>query len=113
MNYIDVYFSRVNHLGETAGEVANNAGIRSFERWLNESPNTIHGLSVDRGLFFDGIILTNKDKEQSKIMYLNVANDVPIVVGDVVNWTDESSKVLSTNPEYTISLTSDKKIIVN
>ena len=68
MNYIDVYFSRVNHLGETAGEVANNAGIRSFERWLNESPNTIHGLSVDRGLFFDGIILTNKDKEQSKIM---------------------------------------------
>lgn len=95
MNYIDVYFSRVNHLGETAGEVANNAGIRSFERWLNESPNTIHGLSVDRGLFFDGIILTNKDKEQSKIMYLNVANDVPIVVGDVVNWTDEKWIIFS------------------
>ena len=95
MNYIDVYFSRVNHLGETAGEVANNAGIRSFERWLNESPNTIHGLSVDRGLFFDGIILTNKDKEQSKIMYLNVANDVPIVVGDVVNWTGEKWIIFS------------------
>lgn len=95
MSYIDVYFSRVNHLGESVGEIAKNAGTRSFERWMNESPNCVKGLSVERGLFFDGIILTNKDKEQSKIMYLNVACDVPLVVGDIVNWDAEKWIIFS------------------
>ena len=63
MNYLDVYFSRVNHMGETTGERIVNGGIRSFERWKAESPHTVLTLSVERGLYFDGIILSNKDKD--------------------------------------------------
>lgn len=84
--YLDVYFSRVFHRGESVAEVAQNTGERSFESWLASSVHTIKDLSVERGLYFSGIILTDKDKEQQKIMYLNVANNIPIVVGDIVNW---------------------------
>ena len=56
MNYRDVYYSRVNHLGETTAEVIKNGGIRSFERWMAQSPFTIRDLSVERGLYFSGII---------------------------------------------------------
>ena len=86
MNYRDVYFSRVNHLGETTGERIRNSNIRSFEKWLNDSPFTVHNLSVERGLYFDGIILENKDKEHKKIMFLHVANDIPLLIGDIMNW---------------------------
>ena len=34
MNYRDIYFSRINHLGETTAERIKNAGIRSFEKWM-------------------------------------------------------------------------------
>ena len=78
MSYLDVYFSRLNHLGETTAERIRNGGIRSFEKWMAESPHTIRDLSVERGLYFDGIILTSKDKEYQKIMFLNVANDIAI-----------------------------------
>ena len=84
--YLDVYFSRVFHRGESVAEVAQNTGERSFESWLASSIHTVKDLSVERGLYFSGIILTDKDKEQQKIMYLNVANNIPIVVGDIVNW---------------------------
>lgn len=84
--YLDVYFSRVFHRGESVAEVAQNTGERSFESWLASSVHTVKDLSVERGLYFSGIILTDKDKEQQKIMYLNVANNIPIVVGDIVNW---------------------------
>ena len=84
--YLDVYFSRVFHRGESVAEVAKNTGERSFESWLASSTHTVKDLSVERGLYFSGIILTDKDKEQQKIMYLNVANNIPIVVGDIVNW---------------------------
>lgn len=84
--YLDVYFSRVFHRGESVAEVAQNTGERSFESWLASSTHTVKDLSVERGLYFSGIILTDKDKEQQKIMYLNVANNIPIVVGDIVNW---------------------------
>ena len=87
MNYLDVYFSRINHLGETTAERIRNGGIRSFEKWMAESPHTIRNLSVERGIYFDGIILTSKDKEYEKIMFLEVANDIPIKVGDIMNWT--------------------------
>ena len=87
MNYLDTYFSRINHLGETTAEKIRNGGIRSFNKWMAESPHTIRNLSVERGLYFNGIILTHKDKEYEKIMFLNVANDVPIYVGDIMNWT--------------------------
>lgn len=85
-SYLDVYFSRVFHRGESVSEVAQNTGERSFESWLSSSVHTISDLSVERGLYFSGIILTDKDKEQQKIMYLNVANNIPIVVGDIMNW---------------------------
>jgi hypothetical protein len=78
MNYLEVYHSRVNHMGETVGERIRNGGIRSFERWLNESPFTIWNLSVERGLYFSGIIERHKDKEESKIMNLYVALDIPL-----------------------------------
>lgn len=86
--YLDTYFSRVFHRGESVAEVAKNTGERSFESWLASSIHTVN-LSVERGLYFSGIILTDKDKEQQKIMYLNVANNIPIVVGDIVNWQND------------------------
>lgn len=93
MNYRDVYFSRLNHLGETTAERIKNGGIRSFEKWLAESPFTITNLSVERGLYFSGIIETNKDKEYEKIMFLRVANDIPLKVGDIMNWEIEDGSV--------------------
>lgn len=88
-DYLDAYFSRVFHRGESVAEVAKNTGERSFESWLASSVHTVKDLSVERGLYFSGIILANKDKEHQKIMFLNVANDIPIVVGDIVNWGAE------------------------
>ena len=93
MSYRDVYFSRVNHLGETTAERIKNAGIRSFEKWMAESPFTVHNLSVERGIYFSGIIETNKDKEYEKIMFLRVANDIPIKVGDIMSWEIEDGSV--------------------
>lgn len=93
MNYLEVYFSRMNHLGETATEVALNSNIRSFERWLAGSPFTVENLSVERGLYFSGIIQTSKDKEEKKLMYLYVANDIPIQVGDILTWTQDNGTI--------------------
>ena len=90
MNYVDVYFSRVYHLGESANEIAQNSNIRSFERWLAGSPFTVENLSVERGLYFSGIIQTSKDKEEKKLMYLYVANDIPIQVGDILTWIQDN-----------------------
>jgi len=86
MNYLDVYYLRLHHMGETVGERIRNGGIRSFERWLNESPFTIWNLSVERGLYFSGIIERFKDKEESKIMYLRVSLDIPLELGDILLW---------------------------
>ena len=86
MSYLDVYFSRVNHMGDTTAERIRNGGIRSFEKWKAESPHTVRDLSVERGIYFDGIILTSKDKEYEKIMFLNVSNDIPLLIGDIMNW---------------------------
>ena len=93
MNYHDVYFSRINYMGETMADKIRNGGIRSFERWMAESPFTIEDLSVERGLYFSGIIQTNKDKEERKTMYLYVANDIPIVVGDILNWKQDDGTI--------------------
>ena len=86
MNYRDVYYSRINHLGETTAEVIKNGGIRSFEKWMAQSPFTINDLSVERGLYFSGIIEEKKDEKQLKTMYLHVALDIPVKVGDILNW---------------------------
>ena len=93
MSYLDVYFSRLNHMGETTAERIKNGGIRSFEKWMAESPHTIRDLSVERGLYFSGIILTNKDKEHEKIMFLNVANNIPLQIGDIMNWQIEDGSI--------------------
>lgn len=93
MNYLDVYWARANHLGETTGERIRNSNIRSFEKWLDQSPYTVRNLSVERGLYFDGIIEENKDKEHKKIMFLNVANDIPLVIGDIMNWKLDNGEV--------------------
>ena len=93
MNYLDVYFSRVNHFGETVAERIKNSGIVAFEKWMAQSPFTVTDLSVERGLYFSGIIQTRKDEEEKKIMYLYVANDIPIVVGDILTWRQDNGAV--------------------
>ena len=93
MNYLDVYFSRVNHFGDTIAERIKNSGIVAFEKWLAQSPFTVVDLSVERGLYFSGIIQTNKDKEEKKIMYLYVSNDIPIVVGDILTWRQDNGVI--------------------
>ena len=93
MNYLDVYFSRINHMGDSTAERIKNGGIRSFQKWLDESPHTVCNLSVERGIYFDGIILTNKDKEAKKILQLNVGNEVSIAIGDIINWQIEDGSI--------------------
>ena len=105
MNYLDVYFSRINHDGDTTAERIRQGGIRSFEKWKRESPHTVRGLSVERGIYFDGIILTNKDKSYEKIMFLNVSNDVPLLVGDIINWILDDGSI-----EKWIILQEEKKV---
>ena len=105
MNYLDVYWGRINHLGETTAERIKNGGIRSFEKWMNESPHTVKDLSVERGIYFSGIILTNKDKEHEKIMFLNVANSIPLLIGDIMNWPLENGQI-----EKWILIQEEKKV---
>ena len=93
MNYLDVYFSRVNHFGETTAERIKNSGIVAFEKWMAQSPFTVVDLSVERGYYFSGIIETSKDREEKKIMYLYVALDIPIQVGDILTWRQDNGVV--------------------
>ena len=93
MNYLDVYFSRVNHFGETYAERIKNSGIVAFEKWKAKSPFTVEDLSVERGLYFSGIIQTSKDKEEQKLMYLYVALDIPIQVGDILTWRQDNGAI--------------------
>ena len=86
MSYLETYFSRINHMGSTTAERIREGGIRSFYKWMAESPHTVQNLSVERGVYFPGIILTNKDKEYQKIMFLNVSNETKIKIGDILNW---------------------------
>lgn len=105
MNYLDVYWARTNHLGETISEKIRNSGIRSFEKWADESPFTITNLSVERKLYFRGIIIRSKDKEYEKIMFLHVANDIPIQVGDILNWPLDNGEI-----EKWILIQEEKKV---
>ena len=73
-------------MGESTAERIRNSGIRSFYKWMAQSPHTVRDLSVQRGIHFDGIILTSKDKEYQKIMFLNVSNNTPLLVGDIITW---------------------------
>lgn len=94
MSYLDtVFYSRINHMGNNTAERVRNSGIRSFDKWLRESPHTVRHLSVERGLYFSGIILTNKDREEKKIMLLHVSNDVQLVPGDIMNWCQDNGEI--------------------
>ena len=93
MNYLDVYFSRVNYFGETIADRIKNSGIVAFEKWMAQSPFTVVNLSVERGYYFSGIIETSKDKEEKKLMYLYVALDIPIKVGDILTWRQDNRAV--------------------
>lgn len=93
MNYLDVYFSRINYFGETEAERIKNSGMVQFEKWMATSPFTVLDLSVERGIYFSGIIQTSKDKEEQKLMYLYVANDIPIKVGDILTWRQDDGQV--------------------
>ena len=93
MNYRDVYFSRVNHFGNNIAERMKNSGIVAFEKWMAQSPFTVTDLSVERGYYFSGIIETSKDKEEKKIMYLYVSNDIPIKVGDILTWRQDNGAI--------------------
>ena len=93
MSYYNVYLSRLNHMGNTTAERIRESGIRSFQKWMAESPHTVRNLSVERGLFFDGIILTSKDRAYEKIMFLNVANDIPLLIGDIMSWQLDNGDV--------------------
>ena len=93
MNYLDVYFSRVNHFGDTTAERIKNSGIVAFEKWLAQSPFTVTNLSVERGFYFNGIIETSKDKEEKKLMYLYVALDIPVKVGDILTWKQDNGVI--------------------
>ena len=93
MNYLDVYFSRVNHFGETYADRLKNSGIVAFEKWKARSPFLVEDLSVERGYYFSGIIETSKDKEEKKLMYLYVALDIPIQVGDILTWRQDNGAV--------------------
>ena len=89
MSYLETYFSRINHMGNTTAERIKNGGIRSFQKWMDESPQTVINLSVEAGLFFSGILETSKDKAYEKILFLHVANDIPLQVGDMMNWPQD------------------------
>lgn len=93
MNYLDVYFSRVNHFGETYADRLKNSGIVAFEKWKARSPFLVEDLSVERGYYFSGIIETSKDKEEKKLMYLYVALDIPIQVGDILTWRQDNGAI--------------------
>ena len=90
MNYLDVYFSRLNHFGDNPQDRIQNSGILAFEKWLAKSPFTVKNLSSESNIYFSGIIQTSKDKEEKKLMYLYVANDIPLVVGDIINWVQDN-----------------------
>ena len=105
INYLDTYFSRINHLGDTTAERIRNGGIRSFQKWLAESPHTVRNLSVERGLYFDGLILTSKDRSYEKIMLLNVANDISLLIGDIMTWLQDDG-----SEEKWILLQEEKKV---
>lgn len=105
MTYLETYYSRVNHLGETTAERIRSGGIRSFKKWLNESPHTIRQLSAERGIYFDGIIIRNKDKTYQKIMLLHVALNTPILIGDILNWKQDDGSI-----EKWIVIQEEKKV---
>ena len=78
MNYIDVYKSRISHLGTNYQEHAYKSGILEFRRYLKYNQHTVRDLKLDKDdSLFDGVILTDKEDENrvSQILLTKVVED--------------------------------------
>ena len=108
MNYIDVYKSRISHLGTTYHEHAYKSGILEFRRYLKYNQHTEHNLSIDGSdSYFSGVILTDKEDENrvSQILLTKVVEDggPKLKQGDLIWWGEDKQPWLlyrSTTSSY-------------
>lgn len=94
MNYLDVYKSRISHLGTNYQEHAYKSGILEFRRYLKYNQHTERNLILEKDeTVFDGVILTDKedDNRVSQILLVKTLEDggPAIQKGDLVLWNDE------------------------
>lgn len=90
MNYLEIYKSRVGHLGTTPQERAFSSGILEFRRYLKYNQHTVFGLINERNnLIFDGVILTDKEDENRVSQILLTELNQDIKPGDLILWNDE------------------------
>lgn len=94
MKYIDVYKSRISHLGTTPQERAYQSGILEFRRYLKYNQHTEHTLRLDgQKDFFSGVILTDKEDENrvSQILLVKVLEDggPEIKPGNLIWWGND------------------------
>lgn len=82
ISYLDIYLRRVGFLGSNIKDISINQGIRDFEKYLNESPNSLV-LSVEDNNF-NGIILDNKQDENRVTQKLLVELTTEITVGNIL-----------------------------
>ena len=108
MNYIDVYKSRVGHLGHTPQERAYQSGILEFRRYLKYNQHTEYNLIRDGEMTsFEGVILTDKEDENrvSQILLVKVVEDggPELKQGDLIWWGEDKQPWLiyrSTTSSY-------------
>lgn len=108
MNYIDVYKSRISHLGTTYQEHAYKSGILEFRRYLKYNQHTEHNLTINNSNEqFSGVILTDKEDENrvSQILLVKVVEDggPEIKQGDLIWWGEDKQPWLlyrSTTSSY-------------
>lgn len=108
MNYIDVYKSRVSHLGTTYQEHAYKSGILEFRRYLKYNQHTEHNLTINNSNEqFSGVILTDKEDENrvSQILLVKVVEDggPELKQGDLIWWGEDKQPWLlyrSTTSSY-------------
>lgn len=108
MNYIDVYKSRISHLGTTYQEHAYKSGILEFRRYLKYNQHTEHNLTINNSnKQFSGVILTDKEDENrvSQILLVKVVEDggPELKQGDLIWWGEDKQPWLlyrSTTSSY-------------
>ena len=108
MNYIDVYKSRVGHLGQTPQNRAYQSGILEFRRYLKYNQHTVRNLILDSSQeAFDGVILTDKEDENrvSQILLVKTIEDggPELKQGDLIWWGEDKNPWLiwrSTTSSY-------------
>lgn len=108
MNYIDVYKSRISHLGTTYQEHAYKSGILEFRRYLKYNQHTEHNLTINNSNEqFSGVILTDKEDENrvSQILLVKVVEDggPELKQGDLIWWGEDNQPWLlyrSTTSSY-------------